>query len=462
MIGLDKISVKEIADFIGGLLIGDDVYIDAVTTDSRASNNGTMFIAIKGERVDGNDFAADFLKNGGSCAVVEKDIEIPAGKCAIHVEDTKKAIRDIAEFYRMKLSVNVVAVTGSVGKTSTKDMLKSVISKSFDTLATDGNFNNEIGVPLTVFRMDSSYKKAVVEMGMSNLGEIGRLTKIAKPQIAVITNIGTAHIGNLGSRENILKAKLEVLEGLDRDGIVILNGDDEYLWGAKKNITYKTVYYGIENKNADYVAYDVKSDENGSTFKLKINGTEYKFGISVVGVHHVYNALAAIICGLHFGMSIEDITQGIRDFAPSGMRQKEIKIGGIKLIEDCYNASLDSMKSSLSVLNAMSENKRSIAVLGDMLEQGSLSESLHRQVGSYAASKGIDTLVCVGKDAKYIAQEAGNNKVKNVFEFDTNNQASQFLREYVKDGDVILFKASRGMKLEEVSSALQEFLKGRS
>lgn len=459
---MDKISVKEIADFIGGLLIGDDVYIDAVTTDSRESKNGTMFIGIKGERVDGNDFAADFLKNGGSCAVVEKNIEISAGKCAIHVEDTKKAIRDIAEFYRTKLSVDVVAVTGSVGKTSTKDMLKSVISKSFNTLATDGNFNNEIGVPLTVFRMDSSYKKAVVEMGMSNLGEISRLTKIAKPQVAVITNIGTAHIGNLGSRENILRAKLEVLEDLDEDGIVILNGDDEYLWGARENITHKTVYYGIENKNADYVAYDVKSDGIGSTFKLKINGTEYKFGISVVGVHHVYNALAAIICGLHFGMSIEDITQGVRDFTPSGMRQKEIKIGDIKLIEDCYNASLDSMKSSLNVLSAMAENKRSIAVLGDMLEQGSLAESLHRQVGFYAAAKGIDTLVCVGKDAKYIADEAVNNGVKNVFELDTNNQASQFLREYVKYGDVVLFKASRGMKLEEVSASLQEFLKGRN
>lgn len=459
---MDKISVKEIADFIGGLLIGDDVYIDAVTTDSRESKNGTMFIGIKGERVDGNDFASNFLKNGGSCAVVEKNIEIPAGKCAIHVEDTKKAIRDIAEFYRMKLSVDVVAVTGSVGKTSTKDMLKSVISKSFDTLATDGNFNNEIGVPLTIFRMDSSYKKAVVEMGMSNLGEISRLTKIAKPQVAVITNIGTAHIGNLGSRENILRAKLEVLEGLDRDGIVILNGDDEYLWGARENIAHKTVYYGIENKNADYVAYDVKSDGIGSTFKLKIDGAEYKFGISVVGVHHVYNALAAIICGLHFCMSIEDITQGVSDFAPSGMRQKEIEIGDIKLIEDCYNASLDSMKSSLDVLNAMAENKRSIAVLGDMLEQGSLAESLHRQVGSYAAAKGIDTLVCVGKDAKYIADEAENNGVKNVFKFDTNNQASQFLQEYVKDGDVVLFKASRGMKLEEVSASLQEFLKGRN
>lgn len=457
---MDKISVKEIAGFIGGRLIGNDVYIDAVTTDSREANEGAMFIGIKGERVDGNDFATDFLKNGGSCAVVEKDIEVPEGKCAIRVEDTKKAIRDIAEFYRTTLNIDVVAVTGSVGKTSTKDMLNSVISQSFGTFATKGNFNNEIGVPLTVFQLDSSYEKAVIEMGMSSLGEISRLTKIAKPQIAVITNIGTAHIGNLESRENILRAKLEVLECLD--GIAILNGDDEYLWGARESITHKTIYYGIENSDADYVAYDVKCDSNGSSFKMKAEGEEHSFYVPVVGLHHVYNAMAAIICGLHFGMKIEDISRGVSSYATSGMRQKEIEIGKIKLIEDCYNASLDSMKSSLNVLEALAENSRSVAVLGDMLEQGGLAESFHRQVGRYAAEKGMDTLVCIGKDAEYIADEAKKCGVLNVYKFDTNQQASDFLSEYVKDGDIVLFKASRGMKLEEVSSALQEFLKGRN
>lgn len=460
MIILDKISVKQIADFTGGLLIGNDVYVNMATTDSREAKEGAMFIGIKGERVDGNDFASDFLKNGGSCAVVEKNIEIPAGKCAIRVDDTKKAIRDIAEFYRTTLSIDVVAVTGSVGKTSTKDMLRSVISQSFNTFATKGNFNNEIGVPLTVFQLDSSYDKAIVEMGMSSLGEISRLTKIARPQVAVITNIGTAHIGNLGSRENILRAKLEVLECLD--GIAVLNGDDQYLWGAKENITHNVVYYGIENADSDYVAYDVLCDEKGSSFKLKIKGVEYSFKVPVVGLHHVYNAMAAIICGLHFGMRVEDIAKGIESYETSGMRQKEIQIGNVKVIEDCYNASLDSMKSSLNVLEALSKNSRSIAVLGDMLEQGSLAESFHRQVGKYAAEKEIKTLVCVGRDAEYIADEAKNSGVKNVYLFDGNEQASRFLCEYVKDGDVVLFKASRGMKLEEVSSALQEFLKGRN
>lgn len=456
---LDKISVKRIAEFIGGKLIGENLYITSATTDSREARDGAMFIGIKGERADGNDFATDFLNKGGSCAVVEKDIDVPKSKCAIRVEDTKKAIRDIAEFYRIQLDIQIVAVTGSVGKTSTKDMLNSVISQSFNTFATKGNFNNEIGVPLTIFQLDSSYSKAVVEMGMSNLGEISRLTKIAKPQVAVITNIGTSHIGNLGSRENILKAKLEVLECLE--GVAILNGDDEYLWGVREEITHKTVYYGIENKDADYIAYDVKCDDRGSSFKVNINESEHIFYVPVVGLHHVYNAMAAIICGLHFGMNVDDIARGVGSFATSGMRQREVQIGTVKLIEDCYNASPDSMKSSLNVLKSMSANCRSIAVLGDMLEQGEFAEENHRIVGKYTAASGADTLVCVGNDTVYTADEAKKSGVSNVYKFDTNAEAAEFLCKYVKDGDVVLFKASRGMKLEEVSASLQDFLKGR-
>lgn len=458
MIILEKLSVEKIALAIGGQLIGNNTNIDFATTDSREAKEGAMFIGIKGDRVDGNDFAADFLKNGGSCAVVEKNIEVPEGKCAILVEDTKKAIRDIAEFYRTTLDIDVVAVTGSVGKTSTKEMLYSVISRGFSAFATKGNFNNEIGVPLTVFQLDDTYEKAIVEMGMSNAGEISRLTKIAKPHVAVITNIGTAHIGNLGSRENILKAKLEILECLD--GITVLNGDDEYLWGAKENISHKTIYYAIDNPKADFVAYDVVCDEKRSTFKLKIDGIEYGFSVPVVGKHHIYNAMAAIICGLHFGMNIDDIINGVSTYKTTGMRQKEIQIGNVKLIEDCYNASSDSMLSSLNVLKSVSAGKRSIAVLGDMLEQGDFAEENHRLVGSYVALTGTDVLVCIGNDATYIADEARKNNVKNIFEFSTNKEASDFLGKFVMDDDVVLFKASRGMALEEVSSALQEFLKG--
>ena len=457
---MEKISVKNIADFIGGKLIGNDIYINRITTDSREASCGTAFIGIKGEKVDGNDFATDFLKKGGSCVVVEKDVDIPDGKTAILVGDTKKAIRDIAEFYRMCLAIDVVAVTGSVGKTSTKEMLNSVIEQGFSVFSTKGNFNNEIGVPLTVFQLDSSYEKAVVEMGMSNLGEISRLTKIAKPQVAVITNIGTAHIGNLGSQENILKAKLEVLECLDENGLVILNGDDSLLWSSKKSISHKVLYYGIENKDADYVAYDVKTDETGSCFKMNINGKSFEFNVPVVGIHHVYNAMAAIICGLHFGMNVEVIARGVEKYTTTGMRQNEIKVGNVTIIEDCYNASLDSMKSSMNVLDALKKDGRSIAVLADMLEQGEMSEILHRQVGEYAAYKKVDVLVCVGNDAKYIADQAQKNGVEQVFLFGNNDKASEFLCNFAGDGDVILLKGSRGMKLEEISAKLQEHLKG--
>lgn len=457
---MDKLSVKRIADYIGGRLMGEDCFVDAVTTDSREAREGTMFIALKGERADGNDFATVFLQNGGTCAVVEKDVEIPDGKSAIRVDDTHTAIRDIARFYRETLDINAIGVTGSVGKTSTKDMLLSVISQGFETYATKGNFNNEIGVPLTVFGIDSNCEKAIIEMGMSAPGEISRLTAIAKPDVAVITNIGTAHIGNLGSRENILRAKLEILESMSKDGLVVLNADDILLWGAKDSITLKTVYCGIDNKNADFVAYDVISDGNGSSFKVKIDGKECEFAINVAGRHHIYNALAAIVCGLHYGMATEDIIKGVAEFTPSGMRQKEIGVNGIRLIEDCYNASADSMRSSLETFRSVSGKSRSVAVLGDMLEQGSFAEDNHRLVGKYVADYGIDALVTVGRDACYIADEAKKLGVKNVYEFENNNLAGEFLLKYLEKGDAVLFKASRGMRLEEISAYLQNNLKG--
>ncbi len=457
---MNRLSIKAIAEAINGTLLGDDRFITLVTTDSKYPAPETMFIGIKGERFDGNDFAHDFLLNGGECAVVEKDIDVPNGCSVIRVSDTRAAIRDIAEYYRKTLSLDVVAVTGSVGKTSTKDMLNAVISQGFKTGVTKGNFNNEIGVPLTVFSLDDSFEKAVIEMGMNNLGEISRLTKIARPDVAVITNIGTAHIGNLGSRENILKAKLEILEGLKDDGIVVLNADDPYLWGAKDKIKHKTIYYSIENNEADISAYDVFTKADSTDFSVDIDGTKCRFTINVAGRHHVYNALSAIACGLHFGMSKEQIAHGVSSFAPTGLRQKETVINGIKIIEDCYNASLDSMKSSLATLKDICQGKRSVAVLGDMLEQGEFSCQNHREVGSIVSKNGIDILVTVGKDAHFIAQSARENGVSDIYEFSDNDQAATALFNILKKGDTVLFKASRGMRFEEIAEKLQKLLKG--
>lgn len=454
---MKKLSVKEIADFIGGEFLGTDCEIADVTTDSRKVSTDGLFVGIKGERVDGNDFAEGFLKNGGACAVTERKITVPDKKAAIVVSDTKAALGEIAKYYRLKLSADVVGVTGSVGKTSTKDMIYSVLSQSFKTCATKGNFNNEIGVPLTVFGISEDAEKAVVEMGMSNAGEISVLTKIAKPKVAVITNIGTAHIGNLGSRENILKAKLEILEGLSDDGLVILNGDDPYLWSMRAKIKQEVLYFAIDNVDADFKATDILTDGEGSAFCAVLYGKKHKFEINVAGKHHIYNALAAILCGVRFGMDTDAVAEGILKFQPGGMRQNIFFAGGAKIVEDCYNASADSMKSSLETLFSMKNGGRTIAVLGDMLEQGDFAEENHRLVGKYVAESKADVLITVGKDAHFIAESAADGGVAEIYEFDENRLAGEFLCEYLKNGDTVLLKASRGMAFEEISLIVQKF-----
>lgn len=456
---MDKISAQAVADFLGVSLVGENRYISKITTDSRDVSPDSLFIGIKGERFDGNDFAEGFLNNGGGSVISEKKFDVSSGS-AIFVKDTKKAILDVAKYYRNLLKIDVVAVTGSVGKTSTKDMLLSVLKEGFSTSATKGNFNNEIGVPLTVFDLSGEYEKAVIEMGMNNFGEIARLSDVAKPKISVITNIGTAHIGNLGSRENILKAKLEILNGMEKDGICVINADDDLLFSHKDEIFCRTITFGTENKYADYFAYNIKSDEKGSSFCVKIFGNEEKFTLNVPGTHHIKNALSAIACGLCFGMDLCGIKEGVSNFLPTGMRQRQIDAGGVLIIEDCYNASTTSVKSSLETLKKVAK-KRSVAVLGDMLEQGDFAEENHRQVGKFVSEFGIDTLVTVGNDARFIADMAKKTGTENVFSFSENSDASKFLEGYLKKTDTVLLKASRGMKFEEISSDLQKKLKGR-
>ena len=458
---MDKISARAVAGCLGVCLTGEDRFISKITTDSRCVSPDTMFIGISGERVDGNDFAEEFLKNGGGCVITEKKFDAGKNCSAIFVDDTKRAILEVAKYYRSLLDIDVVAVTGSVGKTSTKDMLLSVLKEGFKTSGTKGNFNNGLGVPLTVFDLSSEYEKAVIEMGMSNFGEILALTDVVRPKIAVITNIGTAHIGNLGSRENILKAKFEIFEGMDSSGICILNADDDMLFSHKDNVPCKKIMFGIDNADADFSAYNITCDETGSEFFVNINGVQEKFKINVPGTHHISNALSAIACGLCFGMDICGIKRGVANFMPTGMRQRQISVGGVLIIEDCYNASTTSVKSSLETLKKICRG-RSIAVLGDMLEQGEFAEENHREVGKYVSGFDIDTLITVGTDARFIADTAKKTGVKNVFSFSDNADASKFLTDYLLPCDTVLLKASRGMKFEEISSAVQENLKGRN
>ena len=452
---MEKCTISELAKAAKGRLTGNsDIVITDITTDSRRGGAGSMFVALVGDKFDGNDFAADFLLRG-SAAVTNREITPPEGKAVIVVEDTGKALLDIAEFYRGKFDLPITAVTGSVGKTSTKDMIASVLSKGFNTLKTEYNYNNEIGLPLMTFRLDRSHEAAVLEMGMNHSGEISRLTAVAQPQIAVITNIGTAHIGNLGSQQNILKAKLEVLEKLRPDGVVVLNGDDKILYSLKGQLPHTVIYYGISNLKADVIATDIVLGNDKSKFRVNINGEPCAFEINTIGQHHIYNALAAIIAGIYHKMDVADIQSGVGDFTPDGIRQNIVKAGKITVIDDCYNASLDSMESSLMVLSQVGGVNRTVAVLGDMLEQGDFAKKAHREVGDLVARTQVQKLVTVGKDARYIAEQAAQGGVEDLTSFDDNEAAARHLLATVQDGDTILFKASRGMKLEEISIQLK-------
>ena len=445
------VSIEDIIKAVDGTVISkiENSKVDKITTDSR-SKDGGMFIALKGENFDGNDFATEYLKDNQS-VIVSKTIPSMENKNIIYVENTSAALIKLAGYYRSLFDIPVIGITGSVGKTSTKEMIASVLCQSFGTMKTQGNFNNEIGVPLTLFNLEDHHNCAVVEMGMSNFGEMSRLTSAVKPNIAVITNIGTSHIGNLGSRENILKAKLEILEGMNENSLVVLNADNDLLFGLKGKLPFKQIYFGIENKDAYIVAQDVKVSGEMVTF----NALGTQFTINAPGSHHVLNALAGIVIGQHLGMTLEKIKDGIMQFENCGMRQNIIKYGEITIIEDCYNASLDSMKASLKVLKDISKGK-TIAVLGDILEQGDFAFDTHKTLGEVVSKNKIDLLLTLGESCKITADTASSLGVTS-HSFDTHEEIAQYLKKHIKPEDTILFKGSRGMKLEKV---IQLYMKG--
>ncbi|MDF2567779.1 MAG: murF, partial [Oscillospiraceae bacterium] len=341
-------------------------------------------------------------------------------------------------------------ITGSVGKTSTKEMIYYVLSQKYKTLKTQGNLNNEIGLPMTLLNLDRSYQAAVIEMGMSNRGEISRLSLTACPNIGVITNIGVSHIENLGSRENILKAKLEILDGIIDDSPIVLNADDDMLSTVDEFLQREIIFYGINNPEADIRAVDIVQQNMTTEFDIVYYGNKVKARIPAIGIHNVYNALAAFCVGLIGEVDVADIIKGIASYKPAGMRQNVVVKEGVTVIEDCYNASPDSMKAALNVLSEIDTQGKRFAVLGDMLELGEVSEKLHFDVGVLASESKADVLVCYGEQARHIAQGAVSNGMTNVLAFDDKEDVSNYLKQNVKFGDAVLFKASRGMKLEEV------------
>ncbi len=447
---MEQLSLKEIAQALDSSCQADTVVSD-ICIDTREVKEGSLFVAIKGERFDGHDFISKAFESGASAAVSHKPVL--AEKPVLLVEDTRKAFLKLGGWYRRRFPVKVVSVTGSVGKTSTKEMIDTVLSSSFKTLKTEGNLNNEIGLPKTLFRLDQSYEAAVIEMGMSGFGEISRLSCAAQGDIGVITNIGVSHIEKLGSRENILKAKLEILDGLKNGAPLVLNADDELL----ETVTLydrPVIRYGICSETADVRARNLKTEGLATEFDLFYHGKCYPARIPVLGRHHVFNALAAFAVGTWFGVSPERIVEAFLSYQPSGMRQKIINFHGITVVEDCYNASPDSMKASLSILPLLVKGEgKKVAVLGDMLELGAYSEEAHRSVGRCAAENHLDTVLCLGENSAFTAQEARNGGVPCVIFLKEKEEAAAWLRENLRAGDAVLFKASRGMKFEDIISA---------
>lgn len=451
------LSLKEICHATEGICNyqNQDLQISSVTTDTRNITENSLFIALKGEQFDGHDFIEQASEKGAKIIISEKEIQCKS--IIIKVNDSKKALADIAKYYRNKFDVNIVGITGSVGKTSTKDMVSCVLSKKMNTLKTQGNLNNEIGLPITLLKLNEQNKAAVIEMGMSDLGEISYLSQITTPDISIITNIGYSHIENLKTRDNILKAKLEILDGMKENTPVILNADDDLLSGIKLN-NFKVFTYGIENKNSNIYADNIKSCEFSEEFDIcyQINGITGKISAAIPakGKHNILNSLAAFGVGILNKMTAEEIVEAYKDYQPSSMRQNILKKGEQTVIIDCYNASPTSMRAALSVLSEMKGNRK-IAVLSDMLELGDMSRKLHEEVAEYAKELKVDLLLLHGEMMMYC-----NNKSKvlgiNSLHFKNKHLLSSYLKENVKNDDILLFKASRSMKLEDVISEVWE------
>ncbi len=458
------ILIKDILKQTNGKLVtgNENDICENFSKDTREIQSGDTYIGIKGASFNGNMFWQEALDKGAKTVIVEgiefpdKDIENNKNKNIILVSDTLNALYEIARYKRSLYNIPVVAITGSVGKTSTKDIIANVVSQKYKTLKTEGNNNNNIGLPFTILKL-RDHEALVIEMGMNHFKEISLLTSIAKPTISVITNIGTSHIGNLGSRENILKAKLEILEGMKEPKIVV-NNDNDLLNNWYKNNKNKIEIhtFGIENKS-DIIAKNVDIEENSSSFTCLFNNDEFEINVPVSGKHFIYNALCAAMIGELLNIDKEDIKNGIKSFELTKKRMDLLKVNDITIINDSYNASYESMKASLEYLSNINANRK-IAVLGDMFELGDYSEELHRKVGEEIVKNNIDILISCGENAKYIVQQAEKvgMKKENIYYVKDIQEVEEKILKLVKPKDVLLIKASNGMKFFNIVEYIKD------
>jgi UDP-N-acetylmuramoyl-tripeptide--D-alanyl-D-alanine ligase len=461
-----EISLNELSKVVEGEVQGGayskDQLIRGITIDSRKTEKGNLFVAIPGEKFDGHQFLSQVAEKGAAAVVVNKEKlpslppELSAKSTVIGVNDTRRALRNMASWYREKFDLAVVAVTGTNGKTTTKDMIAQVLSSEFKVLKSPESYNNSIGVPLTIFRIDPSTEILVLELGMSRPGEIATLTRLSRPKIGVITNIGPAHLESMQNMDKIAQAKFELPDNMPSPRTLVLNADDRIL--AKRLTTKKAgdtvISFGIKNK-ADFVADSIRTNGNGYI------GFRVNHGISVnlqlLGYHNVYNALAAYVVGNLLGVKEDKIKSNLESFSPSKLRMELVRIGNIRIINDSYNANPVSMEKALDTLKDIKVSGRKIAVLGDMLELGDETLDFHLQVGRKAAQAGVDLLILVGELSRFIgegAREAGMSPDK-IKSFENNQEVSFYLLENIKDDDLVLVKGSRRMKTEEIVVSLK-------
>ena len=446
---MESMTLQEIAERLG-TTTPVQAEITEISTDTRNLPEGCLFIALRGEKFDGHSFVRSAVDAGAVAAVTDQ--QMGDNPCIV-VGDTGQALLDIASLYREKFDIPVVGITGSVGKTTTKEMTASVLSQRFKTLKTQANLNNVIGCPKTLLGLTREHGAAVIEMGMNHFGEISRMSRCTKPTMAVITNIGFSHVENLGSQEGILKAKLEMLEGMNPHAPLIVSGDDKLLAPLRETLEGRLVYtFSTEGNPADVTAEDIKEENGVTTFTIVYGEKRLLAVLPAIGVHNVKNALAAFLVGTLCGMEEQEILCGIAEYRPTGNRQNIMEKNGQTVIADCYNASPASMEAALSVLANYPCEGRKVAVLGDMLELGDMSDTLHEQVGAIAKKSNLNMLYCYGPAAKHIAAKAGDKF--GVFCTEDASLLTEKLQNYLKEGDVVLFKASHGMHLENIIEAV--------
>lgn len=456
---VEAMTAAEIVKAVDGTLLAGDpeTVIENICIDSREAGDGSLFVPIIGEKVDAHKFIAQVLDNGAAGVFMSHGDVVDSRKVHIQVKDTVKALGDLAAHYRQKFQMPIVGITGSVGKTSTKEMISAALETGFHIMKTAGNQNSQIGVPLTLFRMEKGQELAVVEMGISEFGEMENLVRFVRPDVAVVTNIGEAHIAQFGKKENTLKEKLKIAMSFTEKQRIFLNGDDPLLRRSAEKMKCPVTLFGT-SEGCDYRAENMHIQDGKNSFTLVYPEGQEDVVIQQLGLHNVQNALVAIAVAGYFGIEPSIAKKGLMDYAGIPMRQQINHLAhGIKVIDDTYNASPASVKSGVDVLMQLDNPGRKIAVLGDILELGDVSWQCHYDTGAEIAEKNLQIIVTVGQEMKALAKAVIDSGAGiAVCSFDANKEAIQWLLENVSEGDAILVKGSRGMHEEEVVKALRE------